>query len=88
MKDSSKNPLLNNPHFIEGMHKGNTIVKHIDFTVYKTLEVALEAKKNYGKELNVQLGFDENNSPVYIQNLGIIHVLEQEISKKEEDGKS
>lgn len=76
------NPLASNPHFQIGQQRGQVIIRFIDTSFYKTLEVALEAKVNFGAMLKSELGYDENN-PKYLENLGMIHVLEEAVKNQE-----
>ena len=75
------NPLENNVNYQIGVQKGNTIVRFIEQTIYKTLEIALEAKKGLNAMLASELGYDGKNKE-YVENLGIIAVLEEAIKNK------
>ena len=65
----------------EGCRKGRIIIKTIAYNNFGTLENALEAKTNYGYLLKTELGYDEKNE-TYVENMGIIATLQEEINKQ------
>lgn len=73
--------LENNPHYQNGKFWARNMVKHIENTVYVTVENALEKKKELVEDLKKEFGWDETHKDV-AENLGMIAALEEEVEKQ------
>ena len=74
--------LKNNPHYQNGIYIGSNMAKHIKHTTYKTIDVALEKKKELVKDLKEQFGWDETHKDI-AEILGSIVSLEEALKIEE-----
>ena len=75
MTEPKRSNLKDNPHYIEGQWYGRNMAKRIDSTPYKTLELAIKAKREFSNQLETLMDYTLDNWE-YVQNWGIIHSLE------------
>lgn len=69
--------LKNNPHYINGLYLGSQIIRHIEHTVYQTIDNAIFRKEELVQDFRENLDYDETNKEV-AENLGIIQTLKDE----------
>lgn len=60
----SKNLIENCNAYIEGYSSGDSMIKFIDKTVYKTIDNAIAVKEDIIKRFETDFGFNPNKKPI------------------------
>lgn len=76
----SKDSIKNNPHYQNGFFWGRRIIRHVENTVYGTLENGVETKKQLIEDLKVNFGWDETQKDV-AEAMGMMDAWQQEIDR-------
>lgn len=84
MEQEKKSKYENHPSFMEGKWTGQGMARNISRTSYGNLEAAINAKKQYVKDLDSMSGIGEDHKEsIYIQ--GMIAGLEEAVGTQEEE---
>lgn len=73
--------LENNPEYQDGIRMGETIVKFIDSSFYKTLEHALASKQQLLEDFTQEMGWGDDHKEI-LKVKGVIYVIENALLKQ------